>query len=45
MNERKCINCGVQMKKTDVFKSIDEEIKRKGIKFTREEAVRDDLYN
>ena len=29
----------------DAFKKIDEEIKKKKIDFTREEAVRDDLYD
>ena len=28
-----------------VFKKIDDEIRRKGIVFTREEAVKDDLYD
>lgn len=27
------------------LRKIDEEIKRKKIKFTREEAIRDDLYD
>jgi len=27
------------------FKKIDEEIRKKRITFTREEAVKDDLYN
>ena len=27
------------------FKKIDEEIRKKRVKFTREEAVKDDLYN
>lgn len=30
---------------SESFTSIDEEIKRKRIKFSREEAVRDDLYS
>jgi len=29
----------------DNFKQIDEEMKKKNIKFTREESVRDDLYD
>ena len=29
----------------NVFRKIDEEIRKKGILFTREEAVRDDLYD
>lgn len=29
----------------EAFKGIDEEIKRRGIRFTRQEAVRDDLYD
>ena len=32
-------------KVADAFKKIDEEIKRKGITFTREEAIKDDLYD
>ncbi|MBS3140213.1 AbrB/MazE/SpoVT family DNA-binding domain-containing protein [Candidatus Woesearchaeota archaeon] len=32
-------------KAADAFKKIDEEIKRKGITFTREEAIKDDLYD
>ena len=32
-------------KKTKIFEEIDEEIKNKGIKFTREEAIKDDLYD
>ena len=28
-----------------IFRKIDEEIKKKGIVFTREEAVKDDLYD
>ena len=30
---------------TKVLTDIDEEMKRKHISFTREEAVRDDLYD
>jgi AbrB family looped-hinge helix DNA binding protein len=35
------------LKKTlaQAFKEIDEEIKQKNIKFTRKEAIRDDLYD
>ncbi len=33
------------LNKPDIFKELDEEVKRKGIKFTREEAIRDDLYD
>jgi len=29
----------------DNFKLIDEEMKKKNIQFTREESVRDDLYD
>ena len=29
----------------DAFKTIDEEIKKKKIKFSREEAIKDDLYD
>ena len=29
----------------DVFKKIDEEIKKRKISFTREEAIKDDLYD
>ena len=29
----------------DILRKIDEEMKKKNIKFTREEAVKDDLYN
>lgn len=28
-----------------IFKKIDEEIRKKGIVFTREEAIKDDLYD
>ncbi len=27
------------------FKALDEEIKRKRVKFSREEAIKDDLYD
>ncbi len=30
---------------SDAFKEIDDEIKRKKVKFTMEEAVADDLYD
>ncbi len=33
------------MTRPDLFKKMDEEAKRKNIKFTREEAIRDDLYD
>jgi AbrB family looped-hinge helix DNA binding protein len=29
----------------EAFSRIDEEVKRKKIRFTREEAIRDDLYD
>ncbi len=29
----------------EAFRAIDEEIKRKGITFTMEEAIADDLYD
>ena len=29
----------------DILRKIDEEMKKKNIKFTREEAVKDDLYD
>lgn len=29
----------------DAFRAIDEEMRKKGIKFTREEAIKDDLYD
>ena len=28
----------------NIFQKVDEEIQRKNIKFTREEAIKDDLY-
>ncbi|MBI2666689.1 AbrB/MazE/SpoVT family DNA-binding domain-containing protein [Candidatus Woesearchaeota archaeon] len=33
-----------QMSLEEEFREIDEEIKRKKITFTREEAIRDDFY-
>lgn len=29
----------------DTFRTIDEEIRKKGVKFTKEEAIKDDLYD
>ncbi|MBN1544928.1 AbrB/MazE/SpoVT family DNA-binding domain-containing protein [Candidatus Woesearchaeota archaeon] len=32
-------------KKGETFSSIDDEIRRKRIKFTRDEAIKDDLFS
>ena len=36
---------GTKKSLREAFKAIDEEIRRKGIKFTMEEAIKDDLYD
>ena len=33
------------LKAKDAFGAIDKEIKRKGIRFTRKEAIKDELYD